>query len=108
MASVRGAGVDCTAGIGIGVSPPKKERPGGSHAARPFQKKPGPHQVHQQPIQTYNTQHRQGGRYADAWRHGFGHGFRDALRLAARELPVETWATLDALAERYELAGADV
>ncbi len=47
------------------------------------------------------------GRYGCAWREGFGYGFRDALRLAARELPPETWHTLDRLADEYELAGDD-
>jgi hypothetical protein len=47
------------------------------------------------------------GRYAAAWRHGFGHGFRDALRIAAQELPPETWGTRYRLADRYELAGSD-
>jgi hypothetical protein len=46
-------------------------------------------------------------RPAELWRDGFAHGFRDALRLAARELPPDTWAALDQLAERYDLAGGD-
>lgn len=44
------------------------------------------------------------GRHADTFRWGFGCGFRDALRLAARELPPETWHTLDKLADEYGLA----
>ena len=47
------------------------------------------------------------GRYAFAWRQGFGHGFRDALRLAARRLPPETWHTLDRLAGEFDLAAND-
>lgn len=47
------------------------------------------------------------GRYACAWRDGFGYGFRDALRLAARRLPPEAWPLLDRLASQYELAGSD-
>ena len=44
------------------------------------------------------------GRYGDVWRDGFGHGFRDALRLAARRLPPEAWSVLDKLADDYDLA----
>jgi hypothetical protein len=84
--------------------PPEKERPGAHHNARPFQKS-GPHQAHQ-PAPAYNRP-RQCGRYADAWRDGFGYGFRDALRLAGRRLPPEAWPTLDALADEYELAADD-
>lgn len=47
------------------------------------------------------------GYYATAWRAGFGAGFHDACRLAARELPPETWATLSDSANRYELARSD-
>jgi hypothetical protein len=47
------------------------------------------------------------GGYAHAWREGFGQGWRDALRCAARRLPPETWAILDALACEYQLAGSD-
>lgn len=52
----------------------------------------------------FNRLGRRCGRHADAWRWGFGCGFRDALRLAARQLPPETWDTLEALADQYELA----
>jgi hypothetical protein len=46
------------------------------------------------------------GRHADAWRDGFGCGFRDALRLAQREIDdPAVWAVLDRLAANYELAG---
>ena len=41
---------------------------------------------------------------SDCWREGFAHGWRDALRLAARELPPETWSMLDKLADAYKLA----
>lgn len=54
-----------------------------------------------------NTRRSHIGRYAHAWRYGFGCGFRDALRLAARELPPDTWHTLEQLADRYDLAGGD-
>jgi hypothetical protein len=54
------------------------------------------------------TRHQQGnahdGRYAEAWRAGFGRGFRDALRLAGRRLPVEHSYLIDALADEYSLA----
>jgi hypothetical protein len=43
--------------------------------------------------------------HADVWREGFRRGFGDALRLAARRLPPETWHTLDALADEYGPAG---
>jgi hypothetical protein len=46
-----------------------------------------------------------GRRHAQAWRECFGYGFRDALRLAARELGPEAWPTLRELAEQYDLAG---
>ncbi len=51
-------------------------------------------------------------RCAPAWREGFGAGFRDALRLAAREIDdPHAWAVLDRLADRYRsdyrLAGGD-
>lgn len=45
-------------------------------------------------------------RGADLYREGFARGFRDALRLAARRLPPETWPVLDALADEHELAGS--
>jgi hypothetical protein len=48
--------------------------------------------------------HRAG--YGYVWREGFGFGFRDALRLAAR-LPPEAWPTLEALASEFALAGGD-
>jgi hypothetical protein len=52
------------------------------------------------------------GRCAHAWREGFGAGFRDALRLAAREIDdPHAWAMLDRLADRYRsdhgLCGSD-
>ncbi len=52
-------------------------------------------------------QSRQCGRHADTFRWGFAHGFKDALRLAARRLPPEAWPVLEALADEYELAGSD-
>ena len=46
------------------------------------------------------------GRHANIWREGFGCGFRDALRLAAREFDdPAVWLVLDRLAGDYDLAG---
>ena len=45
------------------------------------------------------------GRYASGWRDGFAAGAADALRCAGRQLPPETWAILEDLADAYELAG---
>jgi hypothetical protein len=45
--------------------------------------------------------------HSRASREGFGYGFRDALRLAGRRLPPDTWATLDRLADDYELTTSD-
>jgi hypothetical protein len=42
------------------------------------------------------------------FREGFARGFRDALRLAARRLPPETWPALEALADQYDLASGDL
>jgi len=43
------------------------------------------------------------GRHADAWREDFAYGFRDALRLAARELnDPALWLALSRLADRYD------
>jgi hypothetical protein len=47
-------------------------------------------------------------RRAAAWRDGFAYGFRDALRLAQRELDdPHAWVLLDRLADRYDLCGGD-
>jgi hypothetical protein len=44
------------------------------------------------------------GRHSDAWREGFAYGFRDALRLAARELDdPHAWLVLHRLVDRYDL-----
>jgi hypothetical protein len=56
------------------------------------------------------AKHHQGGyRHssgADLWRDGFGCGFRDALRLAARRIDdPAVWVVLDRLADDYDLAG---
>lgn len=91
------------AGAVISMGPPEKERPGAHHFAGPIRKS-GPHQDHQ-PKPAYNRPHRQCGRYADAWREGFGQGFRDGLRLAGRRLGPEAWHTLSRLADEYDLAG---
>jgi hypothetical protein len=47
------------------------------------------------------------GRYASGWRDGFAAGAADALRVAGRRLPVETWHIVEALADAYELAAGD-
>jgi hypothetical protein len=45
---------------------------------------------------------------ARAWRKGFGYGFRDALRLAARRTDdPEVWLMLSRFADEYTLAGGD-
>ncbi len=83
--------------------PPDKKRTAGPAA------KPGPTATNASPHQK-DQQHqskRQCGRHADTFRWGFACGFRDALRLAARRLPPETWSTLEALACDYELVSDD-
>ena len=46
------------------------------------------------------------GRRADDWREGFAVGFRDALRLAQREIDdPAVWVVLNRLAADYKLAG---
>lgn len=47
------------------------------------------------------------GAYSQGWRAGFTAGAIDALRQAGRQLPPETWWTLDKLAQQYEQAHAD-
>jgi hypothetical protein len=47
------------------------------------------------------------GRYANGWRDGFRAGAADALRVAGRRLPAETWHIIEALADQYELAAGD-
>ena len=48
------------------------------------------------------------GGYAHAWRHGFSHGFHDALRLAARRVnDPHVLAALARLADEYVLAACD-
>lgn len=48
------------------------------------------------------------GRREDAWREGFGYGFRDALRLAQREInDLDALLVLTRLAGEYELAAGD-
>jgi hypothetical protein len=74
---------------------------------------PGPgsadhHPQHRQSIaKEQHPQDKPFGRFAGAWREGFGYGFRDACRLAARRLPPEYWHVVEALADEYELAGSD-
>jgi hypothetical protein len=53
------------------------------------------------------TSRRRVGLYASGWRDGFKAGAADALRVAGRRLPVETWNTIEALADAYELAAGD-
>lgn len=48
------------------------------------------------------------GRYGDVWRQGFGCGFRDALRVAARRVDdPAVWLMLSRLADEYDLAAGD-
>ena len=47
------------------------------------------------------------GRYTAGWRDGFTAGAVDALRVAGRYLPVETWHIIEQLANQYDLAGSD-
>ncbi|WP_322859151.1 hypothetical protein U8D42_03980 [Mycobacterium europaeum] len=47
------------------------------------------------------------GMYACGWRAGFAAGAADALRVAGRRLPVETWHIIEVLADQYELAADD-
>jgi hypothetical protein len=50
--------------------------------------------------------HAGGWRRRDLWRESFGYGFRDALRLAQREIDdPHVWLVLDRLACEYDLAG---
>lgn len=81
------------------AGPPEKEAARNRH-------EPGRQPRNAFHMPAYRAPRRQCGRYADAWREGFAVGFQDALRLAARELPPETWAVLEQLAQRYDLAGA--
>jgi hypothetical protein len=86
------------------LGPPERERPGATASDRvnPEVRKP-PSQPHS--AVKPNVGPRRCGRHADTFRWGFGCGFRDALRLAARRLPPETWDALDGLADEYDLAG---
>ncbi len=87
--------------------PPNEERPGATAGDRvnpEVRKPPSPPHSASDP----SAAPRQCGRYADAWRWGFGHGFRDALRLAARRIDdPRVWMVLDELASDYDLAGSD-
>jgi hypothetical protein len=47
------------------------------------------------------------GLYASGWRDGFKAGAADALRVAGRHLPAETWPALEALSSEFDLAGGD-
>jgi hypothetical protein len=47
------------------------------------------------------------GLYAAGWRDGFSAGAADALRVAGRHLPPETWHVVEALADQYDLAAGD-
>jgi hypothetical protein len=91
----------------LAMGPPDNERPGTTHSDRV-----NPEEVRKPPQLPHsavkpNAADRHLGHYGGAWREGFGHGFRDALRIAARRLPPETWHTLAQLADEYELAGGD-
>jgi hypothetical protein len=73
---------------------------------------PGARHHQRQPL--IKDQHQKGnaaprhiGRYASGWRDGFRAGAADALRVAGRRLPVETWHIVEELADQYELAADD-
>jgi hypothetical protein len=73
-------------------------------------KRPGPcvkglAKTHQRLQATTASRHI--GRYTAGWRDGFTAGAADALRVAARHLPVETWHIIESLANQYELVGSD-
>jgi hypothetical protein len=53
------------------------------------------------PERNRRIRRRQVGRYARAWREGFVSGAVDALRLARRRLPPETWWVLQQLSDEY-------
>ena len=65
-----------------------------------------PRHQHRPLIKDQHPQFNRPGRYGCAWRDGFGCGFRDALRLATREIDdPAVWSVLDEIASRYDLAG---
>jgi hypothetical protein len=81
--------------------------PGGRGAPGEF---PRGHHHQRWPLITKNQHPRfnHPGSYGCAWRQGFAFGFRDALRLAAREVDdPAVWLVLSRLADEYELAGGD-
>lgn len=89
------------------MSPPEKGR---APAVRPGTPPPSPDTSRQPSDQRSfhaSTRHCQIGRYAAGWRAGFRAGAVDALRVAGRRLPVETWHIVEALADQYELAADD-
>jgi hypothetical protein len=83
--------------------PPDKE-------GRPPITTPGASHHHHRQSLTKNQQHKPNAasRHGTAWREGFGYGFRDALRCAARRTDdPDVWAMLSRLADEYDLAGGD-
>ena len=90
----------CSVTTGNNLGPPEKRRAGASPDAEPH---------HQQSAGSTHTDQIQDiapvGRFARAWRTGFAYGFRDALRLAQREIDdPAVWVVLDRLAADYDLA----
>lgn len=84
---------------------PRAPSPGGAGHNHPHRQPALAKGQNQPPQPSAATRHL--GCYPMAWRDGFGCGFRDALRLAGRRLPPHTWATLEAIASEFDLAGGD-
>jgi hypothetical protein len=47
------------------------------------------------------------GLYTAGWKAGFKAGAGDALRVVGRRLPVEHWHVVEALVDKYSVAGSD-
>ena len=90
--------------------PPGREEPGATPSTGPNHKSGITKPTNQaQPIAAHRPCRRTPavGRFVHAWREGFGYGFRDALRLAQRQIDdPAVWVVLDRLADKYELAAA--
>jgi hypothetical protein len=85
------------------LGPPDKERPGARNSDRV---NPKVGSSPKSPTTAKVTPPRGRCWDADSWRYGFGSGFRDALRLAAREIDdPAAREVLDRLADQYYLAG---
>jgi hypothetical protein len=91
--------------------PPEREEPGTTPSTGPNHKSGITKPTNQaQPIAELRPCRRTlaVGRFAHAWREGFGYGFRDALRLAQREVDdPAVWLVLDRLADECQLAAGD-